>query len=417
MSKTNDTTLHARAKKRHLPMLLNSKLVDDVCADSGSDINCMTEAFAKKIGARMTQDATLQWFSLPIKGKSFQSLGTVSIGCRFPSEISTIPSVCFFVFKKLICNVIVGRNFLRDTQTLDLYQTRLRIAETQGIESPAIRSVGNVREQIKCWIDGITHWSFPDTGSDLNLISTGFAKCLGYGSTPGDKQINLVERHWVDFADCSSVRTEGSIQIVVSFCPPTECHSSPHKLVGTLKESASIFGTGVLGKQTSIVEPFHIIDDLDFDIILGETLLASVAAYTQHKPNFTRSEAPDTSATAICKKRCPKEGKTHTGPLLTPEQRFRDDFSIEYDRWTKEQEDIENKRLRGQVAATEGTIIQDQVKQRHIQWLREHRELLELHYPGYFEKIAPQEVGWYTRRLCVCYALQICNRKLVLKHE
>ena len=118
--------------------------------------------------------------------------------------------------------MIVGRNFLRTTQTLDLYQSRLKIAEIGRTESPAIKSVGNVREQIKCWIDGTMHWSFPDTGADLNLISTDIAKRLGYMSNSGEKEINLAKRYWIDFADCSSVRTEGSVQLFFSFHPPTE---------------------------------------------------------------------------------------------------------------------------------------------------------------------------------------------------
>lgn len=268
-SKMNDTTLHARAKRRHLHMFLNSKMIYDVCPDSGSEINCITEALAQNIGARMSRVTTSQWFNLPIKGKSIQSIGTISVRCKFPSEISTIPSVCFYVFEKLICKVIVGRNFLRAAQTLDLYQSRLKIAESGRTESPAITSVGNVGEQIKCWIDGTIQFSCRDTGADLNLISTDFGKRLGYGSKSEEKKINHVERHWIDFADCSSVRNEGSVQLVVSFHPPTECYPSPSKLVETSKTSVPTLGAGAVGKKASIIEPFHIINDLEFDVILG----------------------------------------------------------------------------------------------------------------------------------------------------
>ncbi|KAN0099500.1 hypothetical protein V8E51_013275 [Hyaloscypha variabilis] len=237
------------------------------------------------------------------------------------------------------------------------------------------------------------HWSFPDTGADLNLISTDFAKRLGYRSNSGEKEINLVERHWIDFADCSSVRTEGSVQLFVSFHPPTECHPSPRKLVETRNTSVPTLGSRAVGKKTSIIEPFHIIHDLEFDVILGETLLASVVAYTQHEPNSLRTEAPESSAMAICKKRCPKEGTTRTGPPLTLEQRFKDDFSIEYDRYTKEQEELDDRRNRGLITARQRTLMQNQAHQRHIQWLRENRDLLELYHPGYFEKIAPQEIA------------------------
>jgi hypothetical protein len=368
-------------------------LVDDVCADSGSDINCITEAVANQLGALITGEITLRWHNLPIKGKRFQSIGIVSIKCRFPNELSTLPPVSFFVFKKLISNVIVGKKFLRDTQTLDIYQTRLKVAEPRVHESLAIRSVGYVGEQIKCWIDGTVFWPFPDTGADLNLISTGFAKRLGYGKNYGDKPINAIERYWVDFADCSSVRTEGTVDLVISFCPPSECHPSPHKLVEPLETSAPTLQTGFVEKKTSIVETFHLISDLGFDVVLGETLLASVAAYTQHDLNFVRSKAHKISSMAVCKKRARKEGKNYTVPALTPEQRFEDNFSIEYDRYTGEQNDIADKSTHGLITTMQATVMKSQSNQRHIQWLRERRDLLELYHPGYFEKVAPQEVA------------------------
>ena len=219
------------------------------------------------------------------------------------------------------------------------------------------------------------------------------AKRLGCGVGSGDKAINLAQRHWVDFADCSSVRTEGSVQLVVSFCPLVECHPTPHKLVETSKIGAQTPGTGVVGGKRSIVEPFHVIDDLEFDIILGETLLASVAAYTQHKSNFALVGAAEISAMAVCKKRCPKEGRTHTGPSITPKQRFQDDFFIGSDRYNKERGDVEDKRNRGLITAMQGAVLQNETNQRHIQWCRERQDLFELYDPKYLERIAPQEVA------------------------
>ena len=386
-----NSTLHIRAKKRCLPMFLNNILAIQICADSGSEINCITEAFARKVGAKITQRNVV--FNLPIEGKVLYGYGTTSIGCKFPKEPYMSQRVQFFVFKRLLCDIVVGREFLRTTRTLDFYQDRLK--EVQGsIENlPAIRSVGSVGEHIKCWVDGTPFRSFPDTGADINVISAGFAKHLGYRNGIAEKPIDSTERHWVELADCSSVRTEGTVHLVISFCPPSECHSSPHRLVESSDTIVLAAKTGSIGKKSSIVEPFHIINNLEFDLILGETLLATVDAYTQHDGNFEASEVRQTSWIAIFKRKARGEGKRHASVPLTPEQKFKDDFSVEEDRYTREKEDVEDKQRQGLISIEEARSMNFQACQRHTQWLAEHRGLLDIYHPGYYDKVVPQEIA------------------------
>jgi hypothetical protein len=63
-------------------MFLNNILAIQICADSGSEINCITEAFARKVDAKITQKNVV--FNLPIEGKVLYGYGTTSIGCKFP---------------------------------------------------------------------------------------------------------------------------------------------------------------------------------------------------------------------------------------------------------------------------------------------------------------------------------------------
>lgn len=388
---TLDSTLHIRAKRRYLPMFLNDSLAVQICADSGSEINYITEAFARKLGARITRRNVV--FNLPTEGKVLYGYGTASIRCKFPKEPFMPQVIQFFVFKRLLCDIVVGREFLRATRTLDMYQNRLK--EVQGsIENlPAIRSVGRVEEHIKCWIDGTPFLSFPDTGADINVISAGFAKQLGYKNGAAEKPIDSTERHWVELADCSSVRTEGTVHLVISFCPPSECHPSLHRIVESSDQIVSTAETGLIGKKSSIVEPFHIVNNLEFDLILGETLLATVDAYTQHDGNFEPSDARETSWIAIFKRKARGEGKSHASIPLTPEQKFKDDFSVEEDRYTREKEDVEDKERRGLISTEEARIMNFQACQRHTQWLTEHRGLLDIYHPGYYDRVVPQDIA------------------------
>jgi hypothetical protein len=75
---------HLRAKGRHLAIFLDSNLVPDACADSGSEVNCITSEFATKLGATISVNECV--FDLPIKGRELLSIGTAMIKCKFPFE-------------------------------------------------------------------------------------------------------------------------------------------------------------------------------------------------------------------------------------------------------------------------------------------------------------------------------------------
>jgi hypothetical protein len=59
---------YPRAKKRYLSILIHGILVETCCADSGSDVNCITSNFARSIGVALTKKVT--YFSLPVKSSA-----------------------------------------------------------------------------------------------------------------------------------------------------------------------------------------------------------------------------------------------------------------------------------------------------------------------------------------------------------
>jgi hypothetical protein len=158
---------HYRAKPRSLSMFINGAL-SSCCADSGSEVNCMTDTYARAIGAVVTNEIVL--FYLPVRGRFLKSVGFAQLMCQFPTSPSMDQQVEFFVFEKLQCQVLFGRQFLRSTHTLDLYQHRLRVADSFPSVPLAVRSVGQVEERVHCWLDGEPVSLLADTGSDFNLI-------------------------------------------------------------------------------------------------------------------------------------------------------------------------------------------------------------------------------------------------------
>jgi hypothetical protein len=183
-----------RSKQKRLPIFLNGVLVKKVRADSGSELNCISEKPAKKIGASlkpMHQD-----HRLPVKGMNISSFATAFICCNFPSEAS-LGEFEFFVFKKLKCDILIGRAFLRGTGTLDKHQHRLKDLETRAQSIPVINSTGQTGENLNCWFDGVPRNAIPDTGADRNLLSLQFAKTLGYRSGRGPKQIQRIKHEMI----------------------------------------------------------------------------------------------------------------------------------------------------------------------------------------------------------------------------
>jgi hypothetical protein len=398
---------HYRAKPRSLSMFINGAL-SSCCADSGSEVNCMTDTYARAIGAVVTNEIVL--FYLPVRGRFLKSVGFAQLMCQFPTSPSMDQQVEFFVFEKLQCQVLFGRQFLRSTHTLDLYQHRLRVADSFPSVPLAVRSVGQVEERVHCWLDGEPVSLLADTGSDFNLISLNLAHRLGYGNGPdmwtstfpgslgsrkkGERKIiHYGDEIAIEFADCSTVMTDGSIQLTVSFCAPEKSSSAVYKLVAPSRGGGSTHGEELVHQGSKIIDTFYIVEHLDYDAILGETLLATVDAYNRHQARFHASVVTERSCISIARKKRAKEGKTSLRLPLTRQQKFMDDFDLEYDRHSIEKDDIEKEIRQGLISEEQAKIKTYHADQYHLQWLHSNREHLDEYYPGYYEKHIPQEIA------------------------
>ncbi|KAE9376061.1 hypothetical protein N431DRAFT_334812 [Stipitochalara longipes BDJ] len=387
---TTPVRYYYRAKPRSLSMIINGAL-SSCCADSGSEVNCMTDTYARAIGAVVTNEIVL--FHLPVRGRFLRSVGFAQLICRFPTLPSMDQQVEFFVFKKLQCQVLFGRQFLRSTHTLDLYQHRLRVADSFPSAPLAVRSVGQVEERVHCWLDGEPVSSLADTGSDFNLISLNLAHSLGSRTKSEGKIINYGDEIAIEFADCSTVMTDGSIQLTVSFCAPETSSSAVYKLVAPSRGGGSTHGEELVHQRSKIIDTFYIVEHLDYDAILGETLLATVDIYNRHQARFHASVVTERSCISIARKKRAKEGKTSLRLPLTQQQKFMDDFDLEYDRHSIEKDDIEKEMRQGLISEEQAKIKIYHADQYHLQWLHSNREHLDEYYPGYYEKHVPQEIA------------------------
>ncbi|KAG4436920.1 hypothetical protein IFR05_007608 [Cadophora sp. M221] len=402
---------HTRAKAKHLPIILET-VPTNACADFGSEVNCISETYARMLGAHIEKGN--QTFKLPISGRFLSSIGTAIFNCRFIREPSMPQYVVFYVFRKLIRDVVLGRQFLRTSRTLDLHVNRLQDApmtETQeGVVS--VKSVGNSQESIKCWLDKVKVQSLPDTGAEVNMVSTEFAAKLGYHTQDlGDKLIQRNEGTFIEFVDGSTVPPVGTIPLQVSCCDPSRCSEAPRSLVDSSFLSPRTPPTGVLAWNQMVVETFYVVHGLEHDAVLGETLLMTVDAFNLHanniqpvehatpRPgcrrehsNFKRKADVVQGFIAIGRKKRRLEGSNQAQPALSEKKQFEQQLSIEMDRYEKEVAEIEDRFLKGNVYEELVPAMRAQASQDHMKWMRENKSNFDRFHPGYWGRVMPQEI-------------------------
>jgi len=148
-----------------------------------------------------------------------------------------------------------------------------------------------------------------------------------------------------------------------------------------------------LNHNCRVIERFYVVDDLICDIILCETLLFTIEAYTKHSNRFSTSEDQKKSCIALGRTKKAGEGSKRPRPMRSEEYIFKDNLTNELDRYEKEIEEVENLFSLGLTGADERQASKIRAEQSHLQWLRDHHELLERYCPGYYEKHVPQEVS------------------------
>jgi len=361
---------------------------------SGSEVNCIDEAFAKKRNLTIDYGAPSHRFDLPIRGRQIRSIGQAFISCSFPEDPDRKKSrqYCFYVFESFkLCAVLLGRVFLRTTRTLDLYQHRFKEIKGNPQNPFVIKLVGNIDERVSCWLDGTPLSSIADTGAGINVMSPKFARRLGYHDDPGCKAIqkNETDRIFVEFADGSEARASGRINITIAFSEPSKSVTKVLTLVDSISGSKSFkTGTGTIGRNSSISEPFYIIQGLRHDVILGETLLATVDAYNQHARNFktsSRSRDNTTSIAPIWEKK-KKEGRKQTHPACSKEEQFKDNLDVQLDIYEKKMVDINKKQTKGELLHEQAEYERACAKHARDTWMWENKELMDQIFPGDYEK-------------------------------
>lgn len=301
-----DADTQGKVKQRYIPSLHGLRhrevpgTVNDVpvkaVPDYGSSIDAISDGFARKHGMEV-KAADKILIKLPGGGIA-ESVGVVIGHFKFQSESQTYTRY-FRVLKKCAFDMVLGREFLKQTKTLTDFCHRIvkrfRPCVQKGgrffllDESP--------KDRIRCAVNGSDASAFPDTGSDLMLVSGNFARRNNLKVHRGKKY-----RQEVQLADGSFIRTDGmTLDAELEFDTPPM--SSPREfdlgqyleydrgLTDLLKEGR---GVKAANDKSVFICDLHVVDDLPCDIILSSDFIFDHQVFSRFKHLFfTEPPPPD----------------------------------------------------------------------------------------------------------------------------
>jgi hypothetical protein len=147
----------------------------------------MSSACARRLGIKIERDSS--WgrngtaFRLAngrvIESCGFASIPSLSFAKGNNSKKRSKEPVLFRVFDALAVPMILGRGFLKDTETLSRYTNRMKKVATAT--SPASSSIPRIlhmnvaKERMLCYVNGVSVYANADTGAEMNLASPEWA--------------------------------------------------------------------------------------------------------------------------------------------------------------------------------------------------------------------------------------------------
>ncbi|KAH8903254.1 hypothetical protein BR93DRAFT_857436, partial [Coniochaeta sp. PMI_546] len=217
--------------------------------DSGADMCFISPSMASRLGLNVTP-GTGRTIHLANK-KLATSPGMVRVPWTFSGE-STAQMLECWVLPGSVHSLVLGNKFLRATQTLTKFASRIKSRIVGLPKRLRLRLLGEEKQRLWGYLDGHLTPALPDTGSDVMLISREYAERIGL-------TIDGCCENWleVEFADGSTTWTSGVVRDVP---------------------------WSVGGKTVRC--NFHVLDDLCVDVVLSNDYLFETRVFTEHSNCF-----------------------------------------------------------------------------------------------------------------------------------
>lgn len=230
--------------------------------DSGSEDNIISADVLSSLGLEMDTAQEHQKVYRVASGSLVRVLGRVMINnCTFASD-STLQLCCiFYVFKTLICPLLMGMSFLDETETLIKYRHRLQHRTVAQSGPMQLSSLNNPRRRLYCLANSQPKLANADTGSEINLLSLAYIRERDFVRNPVGLSSSTVQ-----FADGSTAELSGRVDVLI-----------------------------VLGNSEGprIPTTFYVLDGLTCDILFGEDFLEETVAFRTYRDAFSMIECDD----------------------------------------------------------------------------------------------------------------------------
>ena len=240
--------------ERWIPGLLKGIPVSAL-PDNCSDQDILSETFVTHNGLSMDTN-----FQRPMKlpnGNVITSVGTVTLPFSFDGEQESYDRV-FTILPRSVHDVILGNKFLGATKTLTDFHRRIkrkRVSCDKAVRR--LNLLGSPMARVLSSVNGVCVSAYPDTGSDVMVISKQFAKHLGLEIFTGKSN-----RTWLEFVDGSCAETYGMVfDVRWHFGLPYE-------------------------RMMPFECDFHVLEDLSCPIILSADTLFGSNAFSVYKNYF-----------------------------------------------------------------------------------------------------------------------------------
>lgn len=230
----------------------------EACPDTGADLCLISPSMVSTLGLDVAP-GTERTIHLANK-KPVQSPGMAQVPWTFSGERTAHMLDCW-VLPGCVHDLVLGNQFLKATQTLTRFTSRIKSKSIALPQRLRLRLLGEEKQRLVGYLDGHLTTALPDTGSDAMLISGAYAQKIGLAINTGCE--NWLE---VEFADGSTAWTSGVARDVA----------------------------WEVGGRTVRCD-FHVLDDLCVDVVLSKDYLFDMNVFSEHSDCFfdTGSEEED----------------------------------------------------------------------------------------------------------------------------
>ncbi|RYP79069.1 hypothetical protein DL771_000047 [Monosporascus sp. 5C6A] len=251
--------------------------------DWGSAVEAVSEDFARRHGLKI-KATDIQSIRL-LGGHSAESVGRIVGHFKFQGEKHVYRRE-FHVLRKSVYDLVLGKKFLDQTKTLTEYYHRIveRIRPCVQKGRRLFLLDESPKDRLRCAVNGAEASAFPDTGSELMLVSGDFVRSNKLEVRRGKEY-----RRRVELIDGSIIRTDGmvlSAELQFDAPPASSQELNYDQYLGFTAGLSSLTSHGGARARATFICDLHVIEDLPCDIILSNEFIFQNQVFSRFKSLF-----------------------------------------------------------------------------------------------------------------------------------